>query len=288
MGAPNPVLTVDLEEWFHVCGHPLYGDPARWDGFLSRVGPSTELLLDLLARTRSRATFFVLGWIARRHPSLVARIVREGHEVGCHGDLHVRADEVSLEAFRADVRAGKAAVEDASGQAVTAFRAPEWSLRRADSPALALLVEEGFTVDSSLQAVPPIGDRGNPTRPTLLPTSAGPILEVPPLVGTFLGFPAMLGGGWTARLSRESRVRRAMAAAEASGIPAVLYVHPWEVDPDHPAMELSPIPRLVHFAGRGRVLPRLARLCEATPTVPLSAVVSGAARGTREAPGVAA
>ena len=109
-------------------------------------------------------------------------------------------------------------------------------------------------------AVPPIGDLGNPLRPTVLHTPAGDLLEVPPLVGTFFGQPAMLGGGWTSRLSREARVSAAADEALSRGVSPVFYVHPWEVDEEHPRMELPPLARLVHFAGRGRVAPRLARL----------------------------
>jgi polysaccharide deacetylase family protein (PEP-CTERM system associated) len=260
MPGPSLVLTVDVEEWFHVCGHPVYDVPERWESFPSRVVPSTERILEILDRTSSHATFFVLGWVARRHPGLLRRIVEGGHEVGCHGDLHRRADSMTSDEFRADLRAARAALENACGAPVTAYRAPEWSLRSASSPHLPTLVEEGFRVDSSLLAVPPIGDPGNPRRPTVLPTRAGDLLEVPPLVGTFFGFPAMLGGGWTSRYSREARITAAVEAALAKGESPVLYLHPWEVDQEHPEMELSPMARLVHFGARGRVVPRLTRL----------------------------
>ena len=167
---------------------------------------------------------------------------------------------MSHEEFRADLRAARASLEDASGQAVTAFRAPEWSLRSTTSPHLSTLVEEGFRVDSSLLAVPPIGDIGNPLRATVLTTPAGDLLEVPPLVGTFFGQPAMLGGGWTSRLSRDARVARAVDGALEKGSTPVLYLHPWEVDDAHPPMDLPPVARLVHFGGRQRVVPRLSRL----------------------------
>jgi polysaccharide deacetylase family protein (PEP-CTERM system associated) len=262
MSAARLVLTVDVEEWFHVCGHPTYDAPERWDAFPSRVVPATERVLELLARTSSHATFFVLGWVARRHPGLVRRIAAAGHEIGCHGDLHRRASAMGREEFREDLRAARGALEAAAGVRVEANRAPEWSLRSTQSPHLPTLVEEGFRIDSSLLAVPPIGDLGNPLRPTLLRTAAGDLLEVPPLVGTFFGQPAMLGGGWTSRLSRESRV---VAAAEESlrrGVSPVFYLHPWEVDDAHPPMDLPPVARLVHFGGRARVAPRLTRLLE--------------------------
>lgn len=260
MPGASLVLTVDVEEWFHVCGHPTYDVPERWETFPSRVVPSTERILELLERASSHATFYVLGWVARRPPGLVRRIAEAGHEIGCHGDLHRRANTMNEEEFRADLRAARAALEEAGGAPVTAYRAPEWSLRSTSSPHLPTLVEEGFRIDSSLLAVPPIGDLGNPVRPTVLSTSAGELLEVPPLVGTFLGRPAMLGGGWTSRFSREGRVAAAVEAALSRDESPVLYLHPWEVDEEHPSMELSPIARLVPFGGRGRVVPRLTRL----------------------------
>ncbi|HSB35939.1 MAG TPA: polysaccharide deacetylase family protein, partial [Thermoanaerobaculia bacterium] len=174
-----PVLTVDVEEWFHVCGNPAYADPATWDGRESRVERGVEKILELLAPTPSRATFFVLGWIARKHPEMVRRIAAAGHEVGCHGDLHRRVFELTPEGFRADVVRGRDTLQEIAGARVMAYRAPEWSMRTADNPAFAILVEEGFTFDSSLADAPPVGVRGNPTRPTLLRTPSGPILEVP-------------------------------------------------------------------------------------------------------------
>lgn len=270
MRRPRLVLTVDVEEWFHVCGHPTYDVPDRWESFPSRVVPSTERLLDILDGASSRATFFVVGWVARRHPGLVRQIADAGHEIACHGDLHRRAGTMTVAEFRADLRAARAALEDAAAAPVVAFRAPEWSLKSTESPHLATLVEEGFRVDSSLLAVPPIGDIGNPLRPTVLHTRAGALLEVPPLVGTFFGQAAMLGGGWTSRLSREARVVRAVDEALGRGESPVLYVHPWEADEAHPSMDLPAVARLVHFGGRGRVVPRLARMLARHPSASLA------------------
>src|SRR5512135_1957629 len=118
MRRPRLVLTVDVEEWFHVCGHPTYDVPERWESFPSRVVPSTERLLDVLDGASSRATFFVVGWIARRQPGLVRRIAAAGHEIACHGDLHRRAAAMTVEEFRADLRAARAALEDAAAAPV--------------------------------------------------------------------------------------------------------------------------------------------------------------------------
>ncbi len=266
-----PILTVDVEEWFHVCGHASYADPATWAAREKRVHVGTDRILDLLAGTASKATFFVLGWVARQSPALVRRIADAGHEVGCHGDTHRRIFEMTPPEFREEVRRSRDTLREIVGRPVTAFRAPEWSMLRADNPALAVLVEEGFSIDSSLTTAPPVGDPANPARPTLLATSSGPILEVPPLMGTFFGRRAIWGGGVCSRLTRESRVEAAIERSLADGVPPVLYVHPWEFDPAHPPMPgLSTLQRLVHFAGRGRTEERWARWLKRWTFAPIS------------------
>ena len=256
-----PILTVDVEDWFHLCGHRAYSEPGSWAGREKRVHVGIERILALLEGSGSTATFFVLGWIARQSPALVTRIADAGHEVGCHGDLHRRVFEMTPEEFREDVRKSRDSLQDIVGQPVTSFRAAEWSMKSAANPAFAVLAAEGFTVDSSLTTAPPVGESSNPVRPTVLETSAGPVLEVPPLMGTFFGRRAMWGGGVCARMTRESRVSAAIERSLAVGVPPVLYAHPWEFDDAHPPMPgLSPVERLVHFAGRRRTEGRWRRL----------------------------
>ena len=266
-----PILTVDVEEWFHLCGHASYADPTTWAAREKRVHVGTDRILDLLAGTASKATFFVLGWVARQSPALVRRIADAGHEVGCHGDTHRRIFEMTSPEFREDVRRSRDTLREIVGRPVTSFRAPEWSMLRADNPALAVLAEEGFSIDSSLTTAPPVGDPANPARPTLLATSSGPILEVPTLMGTFFGRRALWGGGVCARLTRARRVEAAIERSLAGGVPPVLYAHPWEFDPAHPPMPgLSTLQRLVHFAGRGRTEERWARWLKRWTFAPIS------------------
>lgn len=266
------VLTVDVEDWFHVCGVPAYADPASWAAREKRVHVGVDRILDLLDGTGSRATFFVLGWVARQSPSLVRRIAEAGHEVGSHGDLHRRVFEMGVEEFRRDLVTSRETLQDVLGQRVTAFRAPEWSMRTTANPAFEVLAAEGFTTDSSLVPAPPVGELTNPVDPFVLDTPSGPILEVPPLMGSFFLRPAMWGGGVCGRLTRFSRIRAAVEGRRAAGLPAVLYCHPWEFDDAHPAMDLPLVGTLVHFAGRRRTEPRLRALLGASPASPLSSV----------------
>lgn len=271
----RPVLTVDVEDWFHICGHAEYSDPGTWDARPSRVEEGVERILGLLAPTDSRATFFVLGWVARKVPGVVRRIAEAGHEIGCHGDLHRRVAEMSPEEFRADVVRSRDVLQELLGRRVTAFRSPEWSMRTTDNPALAILVEEGFALDSSLVDAPPVGVAGNPTRPVVIRTPSGPILEVPPLMGTFFFRRALWGGGVCMRLTRFSRVNRAIERALADGSSPVLYCHPWEFDDAHPPMPgLTIVERLVKFAGRHRTEGRLKVWLSRHTFAPLSSVAA--------------
>jgi polysaccharide deacetylase family protein (PEP-CTERM system associated) len=272
---PRPVLTVDVEDWFHICGHARYSDPGTWDARPSRVEEGVERILGLLAPTASKATFFVLGWVARKAPGIVRRIADAGHEIGCHGDLHRRVPEMRPEEFRADVARSRDVLQDLLGRRVTAFRAPEWSMKTTANPALAILVEEGFALDSSLVDAPPVGVAGNPTRPVVIRTPSGPILEVPPLMGTFFFRRAMWGGGVCMRMTRFSRVNGAIDRALADGVSPVLYCHPWEFDDAHPPMPgLAVVERLVKFAGRRRTEDRLKVWLSRHTFAPISSVAA--------------
>ena len=244
------VLTIDAEDWFHVCGDDYYSDPHRWNAFTPRIEATLIRLLDALERGRHRATIFVLGWIARRYPDLIREAARRGHELAVHGDLHRRSDEMGLDEFREDLRRARESVAEAGGGVPTAYRAAEWSIREPSSPALGALASEGFRCDASMVSVPPLGRAANPDGPFHLERDGWTITEMPPLTGRVLGRRLPLGGSWPFRLLPEATVARAEAAFRSRGEPAVFTVHPWELDSDHPPMDgASAIARLVHFAG---------------------------------------
>ena len=121
-------FTVDVEEWFHVCGVPALADPAAWDRLESRVVPDTHRVLELLDGCGVRATCFVVGWIAERHPALIAAIRDAGHEIASHGQWHRRVYELDPDEFTRDLRLARTALEAAGAPRVTQFRAPEWSI----------------------------------------------------------------------------------------------------------------------------------------------------------------
>ena len=242
---PRNVFTVDLEEWFHVCG--VGGALARenWDRLPSRVERTTLDLLDLLDGAGVRAMVFVVGWVAERHPRLIETVAAAGHDIGSHSYAHRRVYELGREAFKADLRASVAALGATRASPVTCFRAPEWSINNRSLWALEMLAEEGFTLDASMAPLRIVGDVTYPRDPHVRQTPAGPVLEVPPLVADRFGQVMPMGWGWGLRMSSPTRILRTMDAANRAGTAAVLTVHPWEIDPDPPRVRL---PAGVHFS----------------------------------------
>ena len=247
-GRAPRVLTIDVEDWFHVCGDDFYSDPRRWSGFVPRIEKTFLPLLDRLERGGHRATLFFLGWIAGRYPDLAREAAQRGHEVAVHGDLHRRADEMSREEFRQDLRRARQRVEQACGARARSYRAAEWSIRRSDQEALEVLVEEGFLCDASMTPVPLLGRAENPPGAHRIEIHGGSLVEIPPLTGRGFGRTIPMGGGWPFRMFPARRLRREEDGFRDAGLPAVFTFHPWEFDAEHPAMEaLSPLVRLVHF-----------------------------------------
>ncbi len=247
-GRAPRVLTIDVEEWFHVCGDDYYSDPRRWRSFAPRIEKNLVTVLDRLERGGHRATLFFLGWIAGRYPDLVREAARRGHEIAVHGDLHRRADEMSREEFRQDLLRARERVEEACGERARSFRAAEWSVRHAGDEALGVLLEEGFLCDASMTPVPPLGRAENPPGAHRIEINGGSLVEVPPLTGRGFGRTIPMGGGWPFRMFSAARLRREEDGFRDAGLPAVFTFHPWEFDAEHPAMEaLAPLVRLVHF-----------------------------------------
>jgi polysaccharide deacetylase family protein (PEP-CTERM system associated) len=270
------VFTVDLEEWFHVCGAggPLAWE--HWDALPSRVVPTTRALLDLLDRAGVRATFFIVGWIAERYPRLVESVRDAGHEIGSHSYRHQRVYDIEPAVFRSDLRASVRALEAAGVAEVRGFRAPEWSVNDRSLWALETLVEEGFTVDASMAPLKIVGSVTYARTSHVRQTAAGPILEVPPLVADRFGQVMPLGWGWGLRMSSPRRVLDAIDRMNRSGHPAVLTVHPWEIDPDPPRMRLPATLRFAHYFRLGGFRARLQTILAAGRFGPIGRIAPAA------------
>ena len=183
-GRRAPILnamTIDVEDYFQVSAFADVVRPDTWDGHASRVEANTDRLLAMFAEARVRATFFVLGWVAERHPGLVRRIAQAGHEIASHSYAHQLVYDLDAETFRADLRRARGLIEDLSGRPVRGFRAPSYSVTERSLWALDVLIEEGYTYDASV--FPIHHDRyGIPSAPrhahrVLRP--AGSLIELP-------------------------------------------------------------------------------------------------------------
>jgi polysaccharide deacetylase family protein (PEP-CTERM system associated) len=257
-------FTVDVEEWFHICGVPELANPERWTRLPSRVVETTDAVLALLDRCGVRGTFFVLGWVAERHPPLVDRIRRAGHEIGSHGSRHQRVYELGVTRFAEDVRASCAALSTAGAPDVRLFRAPEWSINDRAPWALEVLVQAGFTVDSSRAPLRVVGNPAYPRRPHSIQTPSGTIVEVPPLITRRLGQPMPFGGGWGLRMSPARRILDEIARRNRDGQPVTLWLHPWELDPNPPRVRLPPGKRFAHYFRLDGLAQRLEQVLRGT------------------------
>lgn len=257
-------LTIDVEEHFQVEAFAGLVHPEDWPRHPSRVAANTQRVLDLLERFGVSATFFVVGWVAERQPALVQEIHARGHEVACHGFAHRVIRGMSREAFREDVRGAKHAIEDASGGPVVGYRAPTFSVVPETLWALDVLAEEGFWYDSSI--FPIRHDRyGIPSasrRPHRRPLEeGGEIAEFPPSTVRLLGQNLPFCGGGYFRLLPYRLVRRGLRRLNGREcLPAMVYLHPWELDPDQPRLPVRGLTSFRHYVNLSRTASRLERL----------------------------
>jgi polysaccharide deacetylase family protein (PEP-CTERM system associated) len=269
-------LTVDLEEYFQVSNFDKLIDRADWESLPSRVRDSTMRLLDLFDSTHNRATFFVLGWIAERHPALVREVADRGHEIACHGYGHELVYNLGRDRFRDDLRRARAAIEDATGTAVRGYRAPSYSITEASLWALQILAEEGFRFDSSIFPIkhPRYGIPGFARWPVRLNLGGGAtIREFPLTTVAFGGLNFPLAGGAYLRFLPPSLFRWGLGRLQASGRPTVLYVHPWEIDPDQPRQDVRLRVRINHYHNLHNTESRLRKLLELFRFSTLSSVL---------------
>jgi len=290
MITPN-AFTVDVEDYYHVSAFEGAVSRDHWADYESRVVANTRRLLELLCRHDVKATFFVLGWVARQHPHLVREIHASGHEIGSHSFWHRLIYEQTPDEFRADLVESRDVLQDIISEKVTSYRAPSFSVTKQTLWALDILVEEGFKIDSSV--FPIYHDRyGIPDAPRALhpiSTAAGDLWEFPISVRRVLGLNLPVSGGGYFRLfPLRWTVRSLHAIQRRRNQPFVFYIHPWELDPAQPRVAVkSRIARARHYVNRSTTERKLDRLLGEFRFAPLRDVVAAAAGSDHEAPGTA-
>lgn len=256
-------LTIDVEDYFQVSAFARHIPRSSWDNLPCRVEGNIDRILMLLDGQEIKATFFTLGWIAERYPSMVRKIVENGHELASHGYAHHRVTELSRDQFRDDIVHSKSLLEDTGGQPVWGYRAPSFSINRDNLWALDFLEEAGYRYSSSIYPVEH-DHYGMPDAPRFAfnPTDSRKILELPVTTVRLLdrNFPA--GGGgyfrlWPYVVSRWFLQR----VNSVDKQPAIFYFHPWEIDPGQPRQTgISPKTRFRHYLNLGKMEKRLGAL----------------------------
>jgi polysaccharide deacetylase family protein (PEP-CTERM system associated) len=237
-------LSIDVEDYFQVTAFEGRVSYDEWDLIPLRVENNTRRILDMLDDYGQKATFFILGWIAERCPLLVREIRRRGHEIACHGYRHQLVYRLSPEQFRSDIARAKGILEDICGERVQGYRAPSYSITRQSLWALDVLVEEGFSYDSSIFPIHHdiYGIPGGQRFPHDIATGSGALREFPLStfdfgIGTWRVQVPVAGGGYL-RLFPVALVSRAIAAINGQDRqPVVVYFHPWEIDPRQPRIQ---------------------------------------------------
>jgi polysaccharide deacetylase family protein (PEP-CTERM system associated) len=259
-------LTVDVEDYFQVqalaSAHPM----ADWDSRESRVERGAEAILQTFADAGVKATFFTLGWIAERRPALIRRIVAEGHELASHGYCHARVDGQTPETFAADIRKTRAILEDVGATPVIGYRAATFSIGPTTPWAWSILEREGYRYSSSVYPVvrDNYGDPDSPRAP-YRPNGTNQLIEIPISTVRLAGRNWPCGGGGYFRLLPYWLSKSAIAAVNrADRMPAIFYIHPWELDPDQPRPRNLPVKsQLRHYLNLRKTKPRLERLTQA-------------------------
>lgn len=254
------VLTVDLEDWYHVCGQtvPLAVQQQH------RVLESTSKVLDLLQLVGVKATFFVLGAVAEQFPQLIELIAAQGHEIASHGWSHSLVTELTPTAFEDELERTASLLEQLTGQRPYGFRAPRWSLSRAATPwAFEVLARLGYRYDSSLTPLALIGDQKGPKGPYCVETSRGTLWEIPPLVTSTWWGNLPTGGGWGFRFFPVRIIQATMQAYLRNQQPAVLFLHPRELDPAGPRLALGRLREFATYGTRRSAAEPLTRLLQA-------------------------
>lgn len=268
-------FTVDIEDWFHILDSPAAPDIEQWFELESRIHGNVEKILTMLDSFCVKATLFWLGWAAERHKNLVRRCYDAGHEIASHGYGHVLAYKVGREAFREDITRGKKILEDIIGERVLGFRAAGFGITDEATWAFEVIKRSGYAYDSSI--FPASRGHGglldSRLGPNVIHTEAGPLPEVPMSAVKMFGRRVILFGGGYLRIAPKWLIRWGAKKLCETDQPLIVYVHPREIDPEHPHLPLSPIRRFKCYVNLKSTMPKLRWLCKNYEFVPTRELV---------------
>lgn len=279
--AMKNILTVDVEDWYHICDIEHILPPSSWDRCESRILFNLEKILALFDRFKVQATFFVLGYVAERTPEVVKMVHGQGHEIAPHGYGHLQVYKQTKDEFLRDLLRSKNLIEGMTGEKMVGYRAPEWSIcgglqpveptearfiakagkgRKDSHWALDLLAQNGFLYDSSVAPLRFIGIPDAPILPYVVSTPYGEIREYPPLVMPSLLGNLPVGGGWGLRIFPYRSIRKTILQHNRLGHPGLIFCHPSDFDPRPVPIALPWIKRFVCYGKIRTTEERMIRL----------------------------
>lgn len=256
-------LTVDVEDYFHVSAFAETINRDDWPKYPLRVENNTRRLLDLFDEYQVKATFFVLGWVAKQTPDLIKDIAARGHEVACHGFSHQLVYKQTPEVFREETLRSKQLLEEIIQAPVRGYRAASYSIIESSRWALDILAEAGFDYDSSIFPVrhDRYGIPGSPEFPHHLKTPQGhSLVEFPLSTAKLLSYRLPVAGGGYFRLYPYTLTRLGLGQINRRQQPFIFYLHPWEIDPDQPRISASWFSRFRHYNNLNKCESRLRSL----------------------------
>ncbi len=264
-------LTIDVEDWFHILDSPAVPNIEQWSNLESRIKGNVEKILIMLDSFSVRATFFWLGWAAERHKDILQQCCKAGHEIASHGYAHVLAYKVGKEGFKHDIEWGKKVLEDITGSDIKGFRAAGFGIKDDTKWAFDIIKEVGYEYDSSI--FPSTRGHGgaakSPLGSYIINTKAGPLPEISMSAINIMGKKLNLFGGGYLRLAPRSLIEWGIKKLHKSNHPLIVYVHPREIDPEHPRLSLCMFRRFKSYVNLKSTMPKLQWLCRNYKFVPM-------------------
>lgn len=268
------ILTIDVEDWYHT--NDFNFPASQYHTYEDRIVENTIALLELLSKYKAKATFFVLGIVAKSHPGLVRSIKNGGHEIGSHGYCHTLVYNQEPKEFRQELVLTKRILEDITGSPVNLYRAPSWSISRTSLWALEILEEEGFICDSSVHPFenPLYGIEGAPYEPyyPIIKGKTLSILEYPPTIFKIGKYCLPYTGGLYLRMIPKTIILKTITRMNKKA-PVMVYSHPWELDTTQPRLKVSPLIKFVHYYNLHKTEKKLEGILSSFQFIPLGEAI---------------